>query len=97
MRRWSCLTTRPTTRADGRVVVSEGEESGEAIVEGASVVDSPREPMIPRPAITLIALALTGGMLWNVVRGGSPTQTLILGGVVCSTFGVDWILKWLGR
>lgn len=56
-----------------------------------------REPMIPRPAITLIAVALTGGMLWNVVNDGSPTQTLILGGVVSSILGVDWIVRWLLR
>lgn len=79
---------------------SEGGEPLEvagAAEEGTDVPDNPREPMIPRPAITLIALALTAGMLLNVYRGGSSTNTLILGGVVCSTFGVDWILKWLGR
>jgi hypothetical protein len=58
---------------------------------------SNRDPMIPRPAITLIALALTGGMLWNVFRDGAPLQTLILGGVVSSILGVDWIVKWLLR
>lgn len=67
------------------------------VEEGDAVPDDRREPLIPRPAIMLIALALTGTMIYNVVHGGDYRQTLALGGVVCATFGFGWVLDWVRR
>lgn len=53
--------------------------------------------VIPRLVIAVIALASASAMIVNALRGGAPANTLILAGVVCSTWGVDGFIRWRSR
>lgn len=58
-----------------------------------------RAPMVPRPAVTLIALAVTAALLWHIYYDASHADydggktTILLGAIVLFTLGFD-IGKW---
>lgn len=59
-------------------------------------------PLVPRPAVTVIALMIAGVLVFNIVwdsthqaYDGSKT-TLVLSLLIFTTFGVD-VGKWLRR
>lgn len=56
-------------------------------------------PLVPRPAVTLIALGITAGLLWNIVFDATHADyegakvTIFLGTIVFFVLGFD-VSKW---
>lgn len=65
----------------------------------AMTPEPPRGPMVPRPVVTVIALAVTGLMMWHIYFDATHEPydggkvTILLGAIVFFTLGFD-VSKW---